>query len=419
LLRLVTMGTAVVMGPPAHSGTSLPALIAREQRRRRRRLWGTALFAVLIPALLASVWVLVRPKPPPVAARFRFAPVAHGDLVREVRATGHVEAVSSVSVGAEISGRIATVSVDFNDHVKAGQVLATFDTKALEAERARSQALLAAARAQLAQAQSDAAQARRNVTRSTTLLAGHAVTQAEHEAAVTAKAVAEERLNAAVANVAAQAAATSVARTNLDHAVIRAPIDGVIIQRNIDPGQTVASVLQSPVLFTVAANLQAMEVEAAVDEADIGEVAVGQPATFTVNAFPDRVFQGKVIEVRNDAHIVQDVVSYTAVVEVPNEDLALRPGMTASVRVRTATARGVDSVPNAALRFTPPGSKRDEKTQEVFVLERGAPTAVAVSPGLSDGESTALEGGALKVGTPVLVDLTPAGKKAYGLAVPP
>ncbi len=412
------MDTAL-RAPAAVAGTSLPALIERELRRRRRRLLGFALVAVLVPVLGAATWWLLRPRPAPMAQRFRVMPVAHGNLVREVRATGHVEAVSAVTVGAEISGRIATVEVDYNDLVKEGQVLARFDTTALEAERARSQALLAAARAQLAQARSDLAQARRNVARTQQLFQKRAVTLQEHENDVTARALAADRVNAALANVTAQEAAAAVALTNLDHAVIRAPIDGVVLTRNIDPGQTVAAIFQSPVLFTVAADLREMEVQAAVDEADVGEVQVGQPASFTVNAFPDRVFEGQVVEVRNAARIVQDVVTYDTVVRVLNEDLALRPGMTASVRIRTASALDTDSVPNTALRFTPPGTRRDERVAQVFVLEGGTPRPVAVQPGLSDGESTALLSGALKPGTQVLVDLTPAGKKAYGLTVPP
>jgi HlyD family secretion protein len=407
--------TAVTSGK-----TSLATLIEREKRRRSRRLILWTSLAILVPAAGVGLYFLARPGPVPLAARFRTGPVTHGSIVREVRATGRVDAVSSVSVGAEISGRIATVLVDYNDRVKAGQILAQFDRVSLEAQRAQSQALLAAARAQLAQARLDLEQSRRNKDRSDEMFAKGGLSPQEHEAEVTASALANARLGAAEANVAAQGAQSTVARTNLDHAVIRAPIDGVIITRNIDPGQTVASMLQAPVLFTVAADLRKMEVEAAIDEADIGEVAAGQSASFTVNAYPDTVFKGLVTEVRNSPRVVQDVVTYGTVIVVDNVNLALKPGMTASVRIRTAQKADTDSVPNAALHFTPPGeAQRQDKAQSVWILEGTSLKAITVAPGLTDGEATAIAPGALAAGSKVLVDLTPEGKQAYGLVHKP
>ena len=222
----------------------------------------------------------------------------------------------------------------------------------------------------------------------------------------------QQRVTAAEAQLAAQQAAYDVARTNLDHTVIRAPIDGIVITRNIDPGQTVASVLQTPVLFTVAADLRKMEVVAAVDEADIGEVVIGQHVTFTVDAYPDRVFEGVVTEVRNSPVVVQDVVTYGTVVQVDNADLALKPGMTASIRIRTASSTHVISVPNPALHFTPPGATSTD-SPGVWLLEGDALRRVTVRPGISDGELTEIAAGPLAPGTNVLVDLTPEGRKAY------
>lgn len=394
-------------------------LIDREKRRRRNRLIIWVAVLVGVPAVSVGVYFATRPGPVPMSARFRTAPLGHGDLLREVRATGRVEAVSSVSVGAEISGRISTVLVDYNDHVTAGQIMAQFDRVALDAQRAQSQALLAAAKAQVAQAALDRAQAQRNKLRADEMYAKGGQSSQEHEAAVTAEAVAAARLSAAQANVAAQEASATVARTNLDHAVIRAPIDGIVITRNIDPGQTVASMLQAPVLFTVAADLRKMEVEAAIDEADIGEVAIGQSAVFSVNAYPDTAFEGLVTEVRNSPRVVQDVVTYGAVIVVDNLKLSLKPGMTASVRIRTATAKATDSVPNAALIFTPPGTQRAPKTSGVYLLDGTTFTFSAVQPGISDGESTAIAAGALSPTAKVLIDLTPEGKLAYGLAHKP
>jgi HlyD family secretion protein len=394
--------------------SSLPALIQREHRRRRRRLF-TWLGVVLVAAAVGVVaFASTRPRPAPLGARFRTGAVTEGGLVREVRATGYLEAVSTVSIGAEISGRVASVEVDFNQRVKAGQVLARFDIAALEAQRAQSAAVALSAKAQLAQARSDLEQALRNKGRADQLFAQQAQSATEHEAAVTALAIAQARVSASEATLAAQNAMATVAKTNLDHAVIRSPIDGVVITRNIDPGQTVASMLTTPVLFTVAADLRKMEVLASVDEADISEVAVGQTAQFTVTAWQGRTFTGTVTEVRNAARVVQDVVTYGAVLEVDNLDLALRPGMTASVRVRTGAMEKAVQVPNAALRFTPPGEAKSEQAR-VWLHENGALVSRTVTPGLSDGERTAITRGELAPGATVLVDLTPEGKKAYGL----
>lgn len=415
-MRLPPPPTSAAPAAPARA-TSLPELLARAQKKRRRRqlTWGTFALVVVLGALAAG-WTM-RPKPVALNARFRTQAVTHGNLVREVRATGHVEAVSTVSVGAEISGRVSEVYADFNQRVKTGEVLARFDRAALEAQRAQTTAMAAAARAQLAQAKSDLAQAQRNRARADELFARGAQTQAENEVANTAVALSKARLEAAEASLAAQEAAATLSRTNLEHSVIRSPIDGIVITRNIDPGQTVASLMQTPILFTVAADLRKMEVVAAVDEADIGEVAVGQRATFTVSAYPERVFEGRVTEVRNAARILQDVVTYGAVVSVDNLDLALRPGMTASVKIRTGEVADVDQVPTAALHFTPPGATpgASETGARVWVLEGDQLASRPVHAGLSDGELTAIGAGELDRSAKVLVDLTPEGRKAYGI----
>jgi HlyD family secretion protein len=368
-----------------------------------------------VPLLGFAVWMALRPRPIPISAQFRTQPVSRGDVVREVRATGHVEAVTTVQVGAEISGRIATVEVDFNQHVKQGQVLARFDRAALAAQLAQTEATLAAARAALEQARTDRDRTARDRGRVDRLYEQKAISDADHDAATSAARLAEQRVRAAEAQVAAQQAMFTVSRTSLDHAVIHAPIDGVVITRNVDPGQTVASMFQTPVLFTVAADLRKMRVIAAVDEADIGEVAVGQHATFTVNAYPDRIFEGVVTEVRNSPVVVQDVVTYGTILEVDNLDLALKPGMTASARVRTASAKDVVRLAAPALRFVPPGEKGGDRPS-VWVLDGTSVRRIDVRPGVSDGEITEILPGALEVGRPVLVELTPEGRKAHGLA---
>jgi len=393
---------------------SLAQLIQRENKRKRWRRLLVALLLAAIPALAIGIWVVVRPKPVPISARFRATKVSQGDIVREVRATGRLEAVTTVQVGAEISGRISNVEVDYNDHVKAGQVLARFDRAALEAQLAQIQATLAASRAAVEQAKTDRERVARDKERADRLFASKSLSETEYDNATAASRLMAQRVSAAEAQLAAQQASYTLAKTNLDHTIIRAPIDGVVITRNVDPGQTVASMLQTPVLFTVAADLRKMHVIASVDEADIGEVAVKQAATFTVNAYSTRTFDGVVTEVRSSPQIVQDVVTYGTEVEVDNTDLALKPGMTASVRIRTAAAKDVLRVAAAAFQFNPPGEKPSAESG-VWVLSGGVLKRVPAKPGISDGELTSITPGEIAVGDEIVYELTPEGRKAYGI----
>ncbi len=394
---------------------SLAQLIERENTRRRRRRFLGAVLLAAVPVLAGVGYALMRPKPVPVAARFRTGSVSRGDVLREVHATGHLEALTTVQVGAEISGRIASVEVGHNDRVTAGQVLARFDRAALGAQQAQIEAALAAARAGVEQAKTERDHAASQKERTERMFASKLVSESERDASVAQARLAEQRVAAAQAELAAQQASYSLAKTNLDHTVIRSPIDGVVITRNVDPGQTVASMLQTPVLFSVAADLRKMRVIAAVDEADIGEVAEKQTATFTVSAYPNRTFQGLVTEVRSSPQIVQDVVTYGTEVEVDNVDLVLKPGMTASVRIRTAQAQDVLRVPAAAFQFTPPGEKPRSEPGLWLLSESGLRRAPAES-GVSDGELTAVVSGALAPGVKVVYELTAEGRKAYGIA---
>jgi HlyD family secretion protein len=394
---------------------SLAQLIEKDGKRKRRRMLFIVLLLAAIPALAFGVWTMVRAKPVPISARFRAAKVSQGDVVREVHATGRLEAVTTVQVGAEISGRILNVEVDYNDHVNAGQILARFDRAALEAQLAQINATLAAARAAVEQAKTDKERVAHDKDRADRLFATKSISDAERDNAAAAARLMVQRVSAAEAQVAAQQAAYTLAKTNLDHTIIRAPIDGVVITRNVDPGQTVASMLQTPVLFTVAADLRKMHVIASVDEADIGEVVEKQTATFTVNAYATRTFDGLVTEVRSSPQIVQDVVTYGTEVEVDNTDMALKPGMTASVRIRTATANNVLRVPASAFQFNPPGEKPSGEPG-VWVLSGGALRRVHAKPGISDGELTGVGPGEIIAGDEVVYELTPEGRKAYGIS---
>jgi HlyD family secretion protein len=411
----------MTMAGDASSASALPnrqeplaQIIDRVGRTRRRRRLLTVLLLTSIPVVASAIWLTTRPQPAPLTARFRSVAVTLGEVVREVNATGHIEAITTVQVGAEVSGRIASVEVDYNDAVKAGQVLARFDRTALDATRSQAQATLAAARAALEQAKTDRERANTDRARAERLFAATVMNQAEHDTAVATARLMQQRVAAAEAQLEAQRAAFTLAKTNLDHTLILAPIDGVVITRNVDPGQTVASMLQTPVLFTVAADLRKMRVIAAVDEADTGEVAVGQQARFTVNAYPNRVFQGTVTEVRNSPQVVQDVVTYGTVVEVDNTDLALKPGMTASVHVVTAHARGVRRLPAAAFQFTPPGMSSSAEPG-VWALRRGQLVRLRATPGVSDGELTSTLSESVPIGEQVVYELTAEGRKAYGI----
>jgi len=406
------LDTAITSAP---RGRPLAQMIDHEARRRRRRRvarWATVAIVVVVAAIAA---VALRPRPVALSVRFREDVVTRGALTAEVRATGRVEAVTTVRVGAEISGRIATVEVEHNARVTAGQVLARFDRAVLEAQLAQTRAALDASRAALEQARTDHEESLRRQVRAEKLWATGSLSAADHDGALAAVALSAQRLRAAESQLAAQRAGWALARTNLGHATIRSPIDGVVITRDVDPGQTVASVLQTPVLFTVAADLRKMRVLAAVDEADIGAVREGQPATFTVTAWPDRVFRGVVTEVRSAPVVVQNVVTYGVVVEVDNSDLLLKPGMTASVRVRTAEVQDALRVPNAALHFAPPG-RASAESPAVWVLAANRLRRVAVQTGISDGALTEIRPGPLAQGERVLVELTPEGRTAYGLA---
>ncbi len=408
---MITEAPQVV--PPA-AKLSLEALVLREKRRQRTRYLRLGIAALACAALGVATYLWLRPKPVPLTERFRSGLVTRGDVVREVSATGRLEALTTVQVGAEISGRIASVEVDFNDRVSKGQVLARLDEEALSAQRAQSKAALAAARAALRQTHAERERARRAEQRALALFAAKSGTEVARDDASAAARVAEQLVLAAEAEVAARLAAYQLAETNVTHTAIESPIDGVVITRNVDPGQTVVAALQTPVLFTVAADLRKMQVIAAVDEADIGELERGQEAEFGVHAYPERKFKARVTEVRNAAQIVQDVVTYGVELAVDNVDLALRPGMTASVRIRTQTAADVLRVPLAALGFVPPGERA--QGHSLWTLEGSALRALTVTPGLSDGELSQVSGRELHAGTRVLLELTPEGRSAYGLA---
>ncbi len=280
-----------------------------------------------------------------------------GDIEVYVTTTGTLNPVTLVQVGTQVSGTIAKIYVDFNDIVKKGQVIAQIDSTFLSAQVRDAEAQVERARAQVNQAQ-------RDLNRIKELYSKNLVSQADYDQALTNYETALAQLKSAEAQL-------ERARVNLKYSTIYSPIDGIVISRNVDVGQTVAASLQAPTLFTIANDLRKMRVEANVDEADIGKVKPGQIAFFTVDAYPEETFTGRVSQVRLQPINIQNVINYTVIIDVDNKDLKLKPGMTANVRILIEKRENVLRLPNLALRFRPdPTDKRFAKAMEEMQKRR-------------------------------------------------
>jgi HlyD family secretion protein len=295
------------------------------------------------------------------------APATRGDIIDSVGATGTLQAVTTVLVGSQVSGNISWLGADFNSIVKKGQVIARVEPSVFDAQLQQARANLAQTRANLVKAQSDLERTRvqlvdaqQKYTRAKELALRQLLPQSELDAAKVAVDTAEAMLSSqqatvaqAQAGVAQSQAQVNQNQVNLDHTVIAAPIDGIVTQRSVDVGQTVAASMQAPTLFVIAADLTKMQVNANIDEADVGRIRPGQHVTFHVDAYPTENFEGTVSQVRLQPVVVQNVTTYGTVIDVPNQQLKLKPGMTANVKVEIAKRTGVLRVPNAALRFRP------------------------------------------------------------------
>jgi HlyD family secretion protein len=334
------------------------------------------------------------------AGKYRTQPAKIGDVTQAVSANGTLNPVVLVNVGTQVSGTVKKLSVDFNDRVKAGQVLLELDPALLDAQVRLDEANLASAQATL-----DLAVV--NEARNNTLWDQDSIAKQAVDTAVQARKSAQ----AMVAQVQAQLAKD---RTNLGYSVIRSPVSGVVVNRAVDLGQTVAASFQTPTLFQIAQDLSKMQIDSSFAEADIGGIKVGQPVQFTVDAFPERSFKATVRQVRLNATTQQNVVSYDVVVAVDNPEQILMPGMTAYVNVEVAQRKGVLVVPNAALRFRPAEApdaaargkaqpRAETRTGSIYVLEAGRLRAVPVRLGITDGRVTEIASGDLKAGDLVIV----------------
>src|SRR3954468_4913569 len=295
------------------------------------------------------------------------SPITRGDIVDTVGASGTLQAVTTVQVGSQVSGNIAYLGADFNSIVKKGQVIARLDPSLFEAQLQQARANVQQARANLTKAQSDLdrskvmlTDAQQKYTRAKELAGRSLLPQSDLDAAKIAVDSAQATLASAEATVSQAQAAVNQSQAsvnqnqvNLDHTTIEAPIDGIVIQRSVDVGQTVAASMQAPTLFIIAADLTKMQVNANIDEADVGRIRPNQNVTFRVDAYPGEEFQGSVSQIRLQPVVVQNVTTYGTIINVPNGDLKLKPGMTANLRVQIARRADVLRVANAALRFRP------------------------------------------------------------------
>lgn len=350
------------------------AAIARLGKGGKRAVWAAALLLVLFAFVLA--WPFRERFQRPLAA-YETHPVALGVVERSISATGAVKALVTVDVGSRVSGTISEVKVNFNDEVKEGQLLAVIDRAPFEAKLSAASASLAQARAAvglqeatLAKSQTQSFQSDRDAKRYRGMASGQAASQmsmeqAETQAAVSKNeiAIAQAQLASAKAAVAQREADIRQAEIDLDYTQILSPIHGVVIDRKIQPGQTVAAIYQTPILFQIAHDLSQITINAQVDEADIGAVHAGCPVNFSVEAYPDQAFEGRVEQVRLASVKNAGVVTYTVLVTAQNPEKRLLPDMTATVRIVCGRREHVKSVPNEALRFRPALVNAAEDTQ--------------------------------------------------------
>lgn len=358
---------------------------------------------------------------------------ATGDLVVSISASGTLQPTRSVDVGSELSGTLEAVLANENDKVAKGQVIARLDPAKLRDAVAKSRAALEAAEAAVAQNEATLREARANLDRLrhvAELSGGKVPAKSELETAEATHLRAVANLASARASVSQARAILQTDQTNIEKAVIRSPINGVVLTRKVEPGQTVAAQMTTPVLYVIAEDLTKMELQVKVDEADVSAVKLGQSASFTVSAWPGRSFPATIQRVGLGSTTTDNVVTYKTVLSVANDDLALRPGMTATARVVTARRDGVLLVPNAALRFTPPAANAEgtsgsivsrllprppqprkqapqaaaSDAKQVWILRDGQPVPIAVQTGASNGRQTEITGGELKAGMAVIVD---------------
>jgi HlyD family secretion protein len=414
----------------APSTEALAALIGTDGRSARKRRVGWLAAVSILVILCAIAAMAFRKGGAEVAPVYETDKVTRGTLNVLVSATGNLQPTIKVDVGSEVSGLVEAVLADENDTVKAGQVIARLDTSKLKDSITRSQASLASAEAKQRQAEATLAESTANLNRLkevSRLSDGKVPSRTEMETAEATLLRAQAEVSSSKAAVSESRAALNSDEINLSKASIRSPIDGVVLARSVEPGQTVAASFQVATLFTIARDLREMELEVAVDEALVGKVKEGQRATFTVDAYLNRKYTAEVTRVAYGSTTSNNVVTYTTTLKVKNDDLSLRPGMTATAEIACITREHALLVPNAALHYTPtaadtapkgfisfmpgpPGEQSDKQVkpktaaQQVYVLRDGKARAVAIIVGETDGRVTEVASGDIKDGVAVITD---------------
>ena len=432
------------------------------ETRPRWRLWAGIAVALIAVAVLLF---FVRHRAPEAPA-YQTVQVDRGAIVARITATGTLSALVTVQVGSQVSGRLAEINVDFNSPVKKGEVIAKIDPSLYEAALEQARANTMAAQANVAKAKAQSEQSQADYERSQGLRDKGLISAAELQTARSTNEVNKAQLRAAQAALAQSNASLHQAQVNLSYTQITSPINGVVISRSVDVGQTVAASLQAPTLFTIAEDMRRMQVDTSVAEADVGRLKAGMKAYFTVDAFPSERFEGTIRQIRNAPTTVQNVVTYDAVIDVANDKLELKPGMTANVTVVYAENQDALRVPNAALRFRPPnaaaasgagragaaggasvarthaggsrgtgrggsgghavtgghagagghgaGQVATPNQKTVYVLRNGEAEPVKVQVGITDGTSTEIEGGDLHEGDTLITGMAQGGAAPGG-----
>lgn len=403
-LKVATMSDTSTLSRNSASTQDAVTRLERELASQARHRW---LWRIAIPIGIGLAWFAYRAwsqaHEPPPKARFVEVPIEARSVVQLVESTGRLKPLTEVQVGAQVSGRVVRVLVDFNSKVKKGDLLAEIDPQLFGAQVGQVNSQLDVAKANVERARSRVQATQLDLERITNLSHEGIASRGELDQARSAHDVAVAELAAAQANISGLRSQLLSARTTLEYTKIHSPIDGVVVNRSIEPGQTVAANFAAPVLFVIAQDLSKMQVLADIDEADVGKLAERMPAKISVDAFLGEHFQGRVTQIRYSPNEVQGVVTYSAVIDVDNPELKLRPGMTATVAVTTKEAKDVPAVRNAALRFKPEGENLELQPLQfgqgrVFQVSGGAIGSEEIAPkvvsiGITDGVWTQITSG--------------------------
>lgn len=366
---------------------------------------------LIILALIAfGIFLITKKKNNTV---YETKPLTKQTIVQVVEASGTINPVKTVSIGSQVSGMISEIYVDFNSKVKKGQLLAQIDTSLFEAQVKQSKASIENARANLAKINATTANDKLTLNRYRNLYKKGYVSKSELDLAESTYKSDLAQVKSAQAQINQAIASYSTAAANLNYTKIVSPVDGVVVSRAVDVGQTVAASFQTPELFSVAQDLTKMQIEASVSEADIGKVKVGQEVEYTLDGYPDSTFKGAVQQVRISPTTVSNVVTYSVIITVDNEDLKLIPGMSANVSILTSKKQDVLCVHNSALKFTPynDGSGPKYEKRGIWILKEDKPQRVEIETGVSNDTCTEILTGNLKEGDNIITGIESKDKK--------